>query len=129
MADKRDLEIDDVRIIASRAEVEASFRSMILKISCPYCGEPFTDRAVDWGDAWQEGRRDTMRELDTQERDGPYKIKCELCNQRSFINYFAATASKADRDHAGVNDNLILLKSQQNKELQTKLSSSRFDLR
>lgn len=96
MSDKRDHKTTEVRIVATRAEVEAAFRSMILKISCPRCGEPFTDGAVNWGDAWQEVRMDTMRELDTQERDGPYKIKCEWCDQRSFINYFATTASKAD---------------------------------
>lgn len=69
---------------------------MVLKIKCPHCGELFTDGAVDWGHAWLEGRIDAMRELDTQERDGPYKVKCEWCDERSFINYFARTASKAE---------------------------------
>ncbi len=96
MAHQRDEKTNKVRIAVSRAEVNAAFRSMILRIGCPHCGELFTDGAIDWGDAWQEGRMDAMRELDMQERDGPHKIKCEWCDQRSFINYFAATASKAD---------------------------------
>jgi hypothetical protein len=96
MPDKREHKTDDARIVTSRADVQAAFRSNILKINCPHCGEPFTDGAVEWVDAWHEGRMDVMRELDTQERDGPYKIKCEWCNQRSFIDYFAANASKAE---------------------------------
>lgn len=96
MPDKRERKTNDTRIVTSRADVEAAFRSAILRINCPHCGELFTDGAVDWGGAWYEGRMDAMRELETQERDGPYKINCEWCDQRSFINYFAATASKAD---------------------------------
>lgn len=95
MPHKRYGKANEDRIIASRAGVEAEFRSMVLKIRCPHCNELFTDGAVDWGNAWLEGRIDTMRELDAQERDGPFKVNCEWCDQRSFINYFAATASKA----------------------------------
>lgn len=100
MRDKREHRTQDVKLIAPRAEVEASFRSMVLKIKCPHCDEPFTEGAVDWGNAWLEGRMDAMRALDAMERDGPYKVKCEWCDQRSFINYFTATASKADENNS-----------------------------
>jgi sarcosine oxidase delta subunit len=80
--------------MASRSDIAADFRAMILQIHCPHCGEQFTDGAVDWGNAWLEGRMDTMHTFNIQERDGPYKIKCEWCDQRSWINYFSATASK-----------------------------------
>ena len=80
----------------SAAEVEAAFREMVKRIPCPHCSEPFSDAAVNWNDAWCEGRRDTMAELDLQERDGPCKVKCELCEERSWINYFTETASKTD---------------------------------
>lgn len=96
MSNKRNRQTDEVKIVGSKEEIEADFRAMVLKIKCPHCGELFTDGAVDWGHAWLEGRIDAMRELDTQERDGPYKVKCEWCNERSFINYFARTASKAE---------------------------------
>ena len=80
---------------ASAAEVAAAFRNMVKQIACSHCSEPFTDGAVDWSDAWREGRRDTMLEFDAQERDGPCKISCEHCDKRSWINYFAGTASTA----------------------------------
>lgn len=87
-------EVKASRLSATAEEVFAAFRTMIRRIPCPYCGEPFTDAAVNWGEAWLEGRSDTMFECDRQERDGPYKVKCELCDERSWIDYFAATASK-----------------------------------
>ena len=79
---------------ATAAEVDVVFREMVKRIRCPHCSEPFTDAAVDWNDAWCEGRRDTMADLELQERDGPCKVKCELCEERSWINYFSETASK-----------------------------------
>lgn len=99
MANKRknpllNVELKPSGLSATAEEVFAAFRAMVIGISCPHCAEPFTDAAVDWGDAWCEGRRDTLAECDTQERDGPYKVKCELCGERSWINYFAETASK-----------------------------------
>lgn len=69
---------------------------MIKAIPCPSCGVEFSDFAVEWGEAWSEGRRDCLRELGPQERDGPHKVKCELCGERAFINYFANTASRAE---------------------------------
>ena len=80
---------------ATAAEVEASFRAMVKQIPCPHCGESFTDGALNWSHAWCEGRRDTLLEFDTQERDGPRKINCEWCDKRSWINNFARTASVA----------------------------------
>jgi|GEM_PF-3356387 uncharacterized C2H2 Zn-finger protein len=96
MSNKRDRKTSEIRVVVTKEEIEVAFRAMVLKIKCPHCGEVFTDGAVDWGDAWREGRIDTLREFDTQERDGPYKVKCEWCDGRSFINYFARTASKTE---------------------------------
>ncbi len=76
-------------------KVNASFRAMVKRIACPHCAEPFTDGAVDWGDAWTEGRFDLLRESGTSECDGPVKVKCEWCDEKSWINYFAETATKA----------------------------------
>ena len=38
-------------------EIAVAFREMVKWIPCPNCAEAFTDAAVDWGDAWSEGRR------------------------------------------------------------------------
>jgi len=84
------------KILITAEEIHASFIKMVMSIKCPYCDEPFTDGAVEWAEAWQEGRRDLIRALDTDERDGPYKIKCEWCNERSWINYFKGEASKVE---------------------------------
>jgi hypothetical protein len=78
-------------------DVKRAFRDMVKRIQCPSCGLEFTDAAVDWGEAWSEGRRDSLVELEMQDRDGPYKVKCELCETRSFINYFSFTASTVER--------------------------------
>ena len=78
---------------ASREEVEKAFREMVTSLKCPTCHEGFTDFAVTWGDAWLEGRTDLLREEDRQERDGPFKLKCELCGSRSWLNYFAGTVT------------------------------------
>jgi len=76
-------------------DVKRAFRDMVKAIQCPSCGLEFTDAAVDWGEAWSEGRRDSLVEVGMQERDGPYKVKCELCGTRSLINYFSRTAKVA----------------------------------
>lgn len=92
--------LDSVRLLVPPSlsttveELAASFRSMVKRIACPHCSNRYTDAAVDWGEAWSEGRRDRMAELGDQERDGPYKVKCELCGERGWIDYFAETASK-----------------------------------
>lgn len=84
-------------LVATRAEVEASFREMVKSLRCPNCDLEFTDFALTWGDAWLEGRHDLMAEDGGQERDGPYKLKCELCGHRAWLNYFAPSVSIAER--------------------------------
>jgi hypothetical protein len=83
---------------ATRAEVHASFRAMVKSLRCPNCELEFTDFALDWGDAWCEGRRDSELELGHPEgsRDGPYKLKCELCGHRAWLNYFTCLVSSAE---------------------------------
>lgn len=80
----------------SREEVERAFRKMVKSLRCPSCGVEFSDWAVDWGEAWCEGRRDLLREQNSGERDGPYKVKCELCGHRSLIDYFRNEARSAE---------------------------------
>ena len=75
----------------SAEDVSASFRAMLQSLECPNCKTNFTEWSCDWADAWHEGRRDLMRENGEQERDGPCKIKCELCGERSWVNYFSET--------------------------------------
>lgn len=77
-------------------EMRASFVKMIKSIPCPNCGLEYTDYAVEWGEAWSEGRRDCMDETGFSERDGPYKVKCELCGSKALINYFTETAALTD---------------------------------
>jgi hypothetical protein len=78
---------------ATRAEVEAAFRTAVKSCVCPACGLAFTDAAIDWGDAWREGYVDCIREDGSDVRDGPYKIKCEMCSRRSMYNVFANSVS------------------------------------
>ena len=82
---------------ASREEVEKTFREMVRSLKCPACHEKFTDFAIEWGDAWLEGRTDLLREEGQQERDGPFKLKCEICGSRSWLNYFEGTVTSAER--------------------------------
>ena len=83
-------------VIVPRSEVKKAFRSLVKSLRCPSCEIEFTDWAVDWGDAWAEGRRDRMRETGNDERDSPYKVKCELCGHRSWIDYFRRAARSAE---------------------------------
>lgn len=83
-------------LAASGAEVERAFREMVKSLACPGCGVEFTDHAVEWGDAWLEGRIDLLREEGWQERDGPYKLKCELCGHRSWLDYFERSVRSSD---------------------------------
>lgn len=69
-------------------EVDQAFRSMVKSLRCAYCQVEFTDWAIDWGHAWCEGRLDRLREEGVEERDGPFKVKCELCGHRSWVDYF-----------------------------------------
>ncbi len=82
--------------MSSNDELQVAFRDMIKSIVCPHCELEFTDFAADWGDAWCEGRRDLMDEHGWQERDGPYKLKCELCGKRSWLNYFNRSVKSAE---------------------------------
>jgi uncharacterized C2H2 Zn-finger protein len=80
----------------SQSEVQQAFRDKVKTLRCPTCDTPFTDAAVDWADAWWEGRADLMAEQHWQERDGPYKLKCAACGQRAWLNYFAWSVRKAE---------------------------------
>ena len=84
-------------LIAARAEVELAFREMVKTLRCPACERAFTDFAVDWGDAWREGRRDLLRDQGHHdgERDVPFKLKCELCGQKSWLNYVGRSVRRA----------------------------------
>lgn len=85
-------------LVATRAEVASSFHAMVKSLKCPNCDLEFTDFALTWGDAWCEGRRDMEFEQGALEcsRDGPYKLKCELCGHRSWLDYFAGSVSSAE---------------------------------
>lgn len=74
---------------ATRAEVEAAFRAAVTSCVCPACGLEFTDAAVEWGMAWSEGYTDCIRDRGSDIRDGPFKLKCEMCGRRSMYNIFA----------------------------------------
>lgn len=79
----------------NKEEVFASFSALIQSIECPACGQTFTETAVTWGEAWSAGRREALQELGLEERDGPYKVKCEYCGADAFINYFSRQAELA----------------------------------
>jgi hypothetical protein len=78
----------------SAEEVNQSFRELIKALSCPGCEMGLTGFAIDWGDAYREGQSDLLRELGISEgRDGLFKIKCELCQERLWFNYFTNKVS------------------------------------
>jgi len=89
---------------ANPGDVHAEWRAMVKSLRCPGCDLEFTDFAVDWGDAWMEGRIDLMNEQDWQERDGPYKLKCELCGHRSWLDYFNSSVRSAEPTNPGASD-------------------------
>ena len=78
------------------SEIEAAFRNSIKAHSCPACGMPFTDYAINWGDAWREGYMDSHRENGWTIRDGPFKLKCESCNKCSWYNVFGNRVGLAE---------------------------------
>ena len=80
----------------SAQQIHHLFRERVKGLHCPQCDVTFSDYALDWAEAWQEGRHDLMAEHGWQERDGPYKLKCELCGQRSWLNYFTWSVSRAE---------------------------------
>lgn len=47
-----------------KSDVDDAFRNTIKNQNCPYCDEPYSDVAVDWGTAWNEGRLDALEELE-----------------------------------------------------------------
>lgn len=83
--------------VSARDDVDEAFREMVKELQCPGCELEFTDFAVEWGWAWCEGRRDLMTEEGWQERDGPFKLKCELCGHRSWLNYFSKSVKSAEK--------------------------------
>ncbi len=68
---------------------------MLKTLSCPHCALTYTDCAVEWTEAWLEGRRDAMRDLGYEERDGPVKLKCELCGGVALTNVFGSPPEAA----------------------------------
>lgn len=74
-------------------EVQAAFDAMLKSIACPSCDEPYSDAAVQWCNAWIEGRHDLLVEMNTTERDGLVKIRCELCDGKAWIDYFKKVAT------------------------------------
>jgi hypothetical protein len=85
----------------TREEMDQEFREMVKSIRCPVCDLHFTDFAAEWGLAWMEGRRDRQREeqrLLEPERDGPQKLKCELCLLKFWLSPFGPSATVA---HSG----------------------------
>ncbi len=81
--------------MTTRNEVEAAFGVMLKAIACPSCGAQYTDAAVQWCNAWNEGRHDLLVELDRTERDGPVKIRCERCGTKADVDIFKRTAALA----------------------------------
>ena len=58
----------------TKDEIERLFRSELKKLRCLNCGEQITDAAIDWG----------RSQPSESERDGPFPIKCELCETEQF---------------------------------------------
>jgi uncharacterized C2H2 Zn-finger protein len=85
------------RSTVTREEIAKAFREKAKTLRCPHCDTLYTDAAVDWCDAWLEGRQDTLDELRLAERDGPIKFKCELCNGTAWSNAFLVPPTPADR--------------------------------
>lgn len=74
--------------------IRKAFADKLKTLKCPYCELAYTDYAVDWSEAWMEGRRDTLRDVGMNERDGPAKLKCELCGQLAMTNAFLSPPQK-----------------------------------
>lgn len=72
----------------SPEEVRQAFRDRLKTLRCPHCDAPYTDSAVAWCEGWLQGRRDALRDLNRQERDGPIKLKCEACAGQATTNAF-----------------------------------------
>jgi hypothetical protein len=83
-------------ISITRDEVHAAFRAALKRLHCPTCDFEYTDSAVDWAEAWLEGRLDLMREEGKFGRDGPIKLRCELCGARAWTDAFLSAPKRAE---------------------------------
>jgi hypothetical protein len=81
----------------SLAEIKSAFAERIKRLTCPACSEHFSDAAVEWGNAWYEGYGDRIRESGYDLRDGPFKLKCELCDCRSWYSAFSNEVKLVDQ--------------------------------
>lgn len=81
---------------ASRASVRQAFADAVKSCICPACGAHFTDASIAYGDGWREGYVDRIREEGFDIRDGPYKLKCEACDRRSWYNIFSKAVTFVD---------------------------------
>jgi len=72
----------------SAEEIRHAFNEKLKTLACPHCATEYTDYSVEWTQAWLQGRRDAMHDLGTTERDGPVKLKCELCGGQALTNAF-----------------------------------------
>lgn len=72
----------------SAEEIRRAFNEKLKTLACPHCQTEYTDFSVEWTEAWLQGRRDAMNDLGTTERDGPIKLKCELCGGQALTNVF-----------------------------------------
>jgi hypothetical protein len=87
--------------MTSKSEVEAAFNTALKQIACPNCGLEYTDHAVSWCNGWIEGRHDLLLEMGRNERDGPIKLRCELCGAKAQINYFTSVATLISAEPEG----------------------------
>jgi hypothetical protein len=72
----------------SAEDVHRAFNAKLKTLACPHCSTTYTDFTVEWLRAYLEGRRDAMHDLGTTERDGPVKLKCELCGGQALTSVF-----------------------------------------
>jgi uncharacterized C2H2 Zn-finger protein len=78
--------------MTSPQELQAAFETLLRSIACPSCGELYSDGAVQWCNGWIQGRHDLLLEINSTERDGPVRIRCERCGAKASIDYFKQTA-------------------------------------
>ena len=70
----------------TREEVEREFRATLKTKNCLVCGEQVTDGAIDWGAA----------QPSEYVRDGPFPIKCEVCQTVQHYNIFSHVLTLVD---------------------------------
>ena len=71
-------------------------RATLKETRCFHCRVEYSDWAVDWAEAWFEGKLDAADEFHLDWRDGETKIKCELCGLRAWIGPFSITLRSAE---------------------------------